>query len=284
MKVELPTIFGYESYRKFLSDWFAAKKGANPRFSHRLFARLAGQRSPSLLLQVMQGKRNLTARTTRAFCHAMDFDGEECAHFHDLVAVDQATSEDEAEQARERLSARMRFRDARGLAGDSWSYLSCWYLPAIRELSVCDGWVGEPEWVSAHLRPPIPVAEADRALRQLEELGLLVRDEGGRLHAAEATIATAREVEADVAVTYHLQMLTRAEEAISRFPADHRHLGAVTVAVPEELLPRLKRELSDFQERLLDLCDRTGGAVRQVYQFNIQLFPLADAEPEERAS
>lgn len=32
-----PVVFGYLDYRKYLRDWFDAKKLRNPRYSHRAF-------------------------------------------------------------------------------------------------------------------------------------------------------------------------------------------------------------------------------------------------------
>ncbi|MEO0606297.1 MAG: TIGR02147 family protein, partial [Myxococcota bacterium] len=69
-----PDVITYLDYRRFLHDWFEWKKTENARYSHRLFARRAGVRSPSLLLLVTEGKRNLTAVTTAGFCEAMGLD------------------------------------------------------------------------------------------------------------------------------------------------------------------------------------------------------------------
>ena len=76
-------------------------------------------------------------------------------------------------------------------------------------------------------------------------------------------------------------MIARAEEALTAFKAVERHFCGVTVAVPETLLPRLKAELNQFQERLLAMCDEAPGADR-VVQLNLQLFPLSgNTSPEE---
>ena len=47
------------------------------------------------------------------------------------------------------------------------------------------------------------------------------------------------------------------------------------MAIPAELVPTLKVEINAFQERLLDLCDSSEADAEQVYQFNMQLFPLS---------
>ncbi|HND31034.1 MAG TPA: TIGR02147 family protein, partial [Myxococcota bacterium] len=88
-------IYRYLDYRKFLADWFREKKEANPLFSHRAFARKAGQASPSLLLHVIEGKRNLTPITLEAFVKALGLKSEEVEFFTTLVNLDQAETQEE---------------------------------------------------------------------------------------------------------------------------------------------------------------------------------------------
>ena len=55
-----PDVHNYLDYRIFLSDWLQWKKEASPRFSHRGFVRRVGQKSPSLLVDIVAGRRSMT--------------------------------------------------------------------------------------------------------------------------------------------------------------------------------------------------------------------------------
>lgn len=277
-----PDLFQYLDYRRFLADWFAARKAANPRFSHRAFARKAGQGSPSLLLHVIEGKRNLTPATAESFTRAMALRPDETEFFHALVHLAQAEAVDDRNRAWERVRATRRFREARRLEGDGFEYLSAWYYPAIRELALCDGFRPDPDWIAATLRPRITVSQARKGLDLLLSLGLLRREEDGRVVPAEASVATPHEVGGLAALNYHRGMSERAREAIAEVPRDERHYCAVTVSIPLDLVPRLKRELDALQERLLDLCDSHEGPRDHVYQVNLQLFPLSVPARKER--
>ncbi len=275
-----PDIFTYLDHRAFLSDWFDAHKAVNPRFSHRLFARLAGQKSPSLLLAVIRGKRNLTDATTRAFARAMKLDSEESVFFADLVRLDQADGTDDRNRAWGRISASRRFRQARALDGKAFDYISHWYIVAARELAALGGFRDDPAWLARQLRPTITLSEAKRALETLKALGML-EERDGTLHPAESTVVTPHEVAGLAARNYHRGMLGLAQDSIERFPPDQRHLGALTVSVPESLMPRLKEELASFQERVLDLCDSADGAPDRVCQVHLALFPLSGPREED---
>ena len=269
-------LFSYLDYRAFLSAWFDARKAQNARFSHRLFARQAGQKSPSLLLQVIQRKRNLTEQTAVAFAHAMKLDESQISFFLALVELDQATTDEARNQAWTTISAERRFRNARQIEGDAWTYLSSTRLPAIRELASIPAFRDDPKWVASTLRPAIPPAEARAALELLQRLGMLVRDDTGQLRVADVTVATPREVGTLAVHNYHRDATERAREAVGTVAPADRHFLGLTVAIPHELMPVLKEQLNAVQARLLDLCDTAPGLKRRVVQINLHLFPLTE--------
>lgn len=275
---ELPDVFQYVSYRRYLSDWYAARKRADRRFSHRLFARRAGAASPSLLAEVIAAKRNLSPAMVEGFVRALGLQGSAMAFFGDLVALDQGETEAERNAAWERIAAHRRFRSARPIEGAAFAYLSSWYVPATRELALRPDFRADPEWVARTLEPRIAPAQAREALETLRALGLLV-ERDGRTVPADTSVATAHQVQGLAVHNYHRQMLERARAAIEAVPSIERHLVGVTVAVPEALVPALKRELDAFQERLLHLCDEHAAGAERVYQIELCLFPLSRRRP-----
>jgi uncharacterized protein (TIGR02147 family) len=95
------------------------------------------------------------------------------------------------------------------------------------------------------------------------------------------SIVTPHEVTALAVTNYHASMTERAREALTTARSDERHYCAVTVAVPESMLPTLKRELASLQERLLEMCDGAEGPRERVLQLNLHLFPLSQRIPTE---
>ncbi|MEZ4241655.1 MAG: TIGR02147 family protein [Myxococcota bacterium] len=271
----VPEVFAYVSYRRYLADWYAARKQADSRFSHRLFARRSGSPSPSLLAEVIAGKRNLSAERLEGFVQALSLTGSAAGFFRDLVALDQGATEAERTDAWARIAAHRRFRSARPIDGDAFAYLSTWSIAAIRELALRPDFRPEPEWIARTLTPRIPVAEARRGLEVLRALGMLAEGEDGRTVPTEASVATPHQVQGLAVHAYHRQMLELAREAIGAVSSRERHLVGVTVAVPESLVPALKAELDQLQERLLHLCDEHADRAERVYQLELCLFPLS---------
>jgi uncharacterized protein (TIGR02147 family) len=274
-----PNLFEYLDYRKFLRDWFVAKKELNRRFSHRAFARRAGQRSPSTLSDVMEGRRNLTQSTTESFCKALAFTAEENSFFTLLVHLDQAKNTDERNRAYETIAATRRFKEARRIEGEGFRYLTHWYYPAIRELAQCPSFRNDPKWISDTLCPSITPSQAKRAVAELLDMGLL-EEHDGSLRPTDATIVTPHEVRGLAANNYHQGNLSLAKKAINTFRPSERHFCGVTAAIPASLIPELKKEMNHIQERLLEFCNRPNEDDETVIQLNLHFFPLSQTIKE----
>lgn len=269
-------VFDFLDYRSFLSAWFEARKAANSRFSHRQFARMAGQKSPSLLIQVIQRKRNLTDATAQAFAAAMKLDEPQTSFFLALVELDQAESDEARNEAWARVSAERRFRAARKVEGDAWTYLSSVRYPAVRELAALPGFRDDARWIARTMRPPLSEDDAQAALDLLFGLGMLQRDANGVVHPVDVSVATPREVGTLAVHNYHRESADRAKEAIGTVAPSDRHFLGLTVAIPPELVPEIKAQLNALQARLLDLCDSSPALKRRVVQINLHMFPLTE--------
>ena len=271
----MPDLYATLDYRAFLADWFAEKKAASPRYSHRAFARRVGEKSPSFLRDVILGRRNLTPVRRKAVAEVLALSDDESAWFALLVDFDQAPDLDSKQRIWDQIAATRRFALARQLEGASYRYLAQWYYPAIRELARRPDFVDDPAWIAAQLRPTITADEAAEALAALYELGFLVR-EGEAVVQSEGALATPREVRGLAANAYHRGMLELARDGIQRSKAKERHYIGVTVCIPESLVPTLKEELNLVASRLLDLCETADSPAERVYQLHLTLNPLSE--------
>lgn len=275
-----PDIFSYLDYRQYLNDYYERAKDHNTAFSYRYFARRAKLSSPSFLRHVMRGERNLGAESISKFAEALNLNDEETKFFGALVHFNQAKTNTEKIHAFELVAASKRFGQARHLDRAMFEYFSHWYYPAIREMASRQDFNEDPSWVATQLLPPIEPQQAKEALEALEEIGLLERDETGRLRRSEASITTGHEVRSLSIASYHRQMLMRAGEAIEIIDREWRDLGAMTICISPKTAIKLKERIHTFRELLLEICDREEDA-SVVYQFNTQLFPLSKLPDRE---
>lgn len=272
-------VFRYLDYREFLRDRYAAEKQRSPKFSYRYFSRRVGVRSPGHLKRVMDGERSLTNTMVERYAQAFGMSTGESQYFGALVSFNDAATSKDRERAYQALTGFRKYRQMHQLDLRQGDFCAYWYIPAIRELVVCDGFREDPQWVAAQLRPTISVKEAQAALDTLLELGLLTRDEDGRLRQQDATVSTGAQTQWVHVTRYHRAMLERASESIDVFPAAERDLSSVALALPKDALPHLKRRLAEFRKELLSDYSVEEDAER-VVQVSMQMFPLS-AEPEE---
>jgi uncharacterized protein (TIGR02147 family) len=267
-----PDVFSFLGYREFLRAHYADKKRLG--LSFRSFSRRAGLRSPNYLKLVMDGERNLSTAMADRFARACGLTGPAADYFRELVVFEQAGSADERADAHERLLRFRRYRAARRIDVAQDEYHSRWYLPAIRELAARHDFRDDAHWIAEELIPPIKPLEAERALRTLIELGMLVRDEHGQLRQETALVTTGAETHAVHVADFHRTMMARAADSLVRIDPSERDISALTLCVGEGTLARIKQRIAHFRRELLELSELEADPVR-VVQVNFQLFPLS---------
>lgn len=267
-------VFGFRDYRAFLRAYYA-----HHRLSLRGFSMRAGIRSPNYLKLVMDGQRNLSPEMASRFANACRLRGRSAEYFCELVSFNQAKTSDEQERSYARLQRFPRYRQVHVLDSAQDAYHSHWYIPAIRELAARTDFRENPQWIAGTLVPRISSGEASKALRTLEQLGLLVRDDEGCLRQAASLVSTPEGPLGYHIVKYHRTMLARAAESMDVVPRDEREISALTLCVSERRMQELKAELERFREEMLHRygVDEDG---ERVVHVGLQLVPLSKKEGE----
>ena len=281
-------VFRFRDYREFLAAFYAHAKAAGS--SYRGFARAAGLGAPNYLKLVIDGKRNLSKEMAGRFASACRLNAESTEYFELLVAFNQADNDAERNVLHERLSRFARFRSAQRLDVAQHEYHSSWFIPVVRELVSCPGFVEDAAWIAAQLEPAISEQEALHALDVLERLGLLERGENGQLLQASRAVTTGQQASGLHIRNYHAEVLQRAIRAMHEIPAEERYISALTLSSSAATWAEVMRRVIAFRQELVALCD-ADPAPSRVVQLNLQLFPLtrsiaaresADAAPKPR--
>jgi len=67
----MPSVFAYNDYRKFLSDYYSEKKALSVWFSYLNFSRKAGFARKSFVFNVIGGRRELSRASVVKMCAAL---------------------------------------------------------------------------------------------------------------------------------------------------------------------------------------------------------------------
>lgn len=268
-----PNIFEYENYRRFLQDLYSYLKAEKDFFSYRYFSKAAGFRSPNFLKLVIDGQRNLTGDSVEKFAAALKLTKKETEFFRNLVSLNQAGTVAEKKHFAEQLFKFEAYKKLHPLQKEQHEYYARWYMVPIRELAALPNFREDPKWIAQSLRPQISPAEADKALADLQRLGLLKRDARGKLVQSDSVVSTGDEV-ASAAVAQFLKLMTlMGAESVDLFPADERDVSSVTLTLSEKNFREVKSLVQKFRKELLAVANRDADP-EAVYQINFQLFPL----------
>lgn len=271
-----PDPSGFDDYRAYLRAMIEHLRTTEPRFSFRWFARRAGFSSPNFLKLVAEGERNMSAESIDRFARGLGLDAREQHAFEALVQFGIAATDAE----RRRWFAVLRDTRARApvdrLAGDAFDLYARWFVVVVRELAGLAGFCDDPAWIARTVRPPISRRDAKEAIELLLRLGLVQRDDEGKLSQVDRKISTGGEVHSLAVRTFHRAMLGLAERAIDEVPRDRRAVSALTVPLTARQYEAVRLRVEEFRRGLLEELEEAGGEEpTAVYQLQFALFPVS---------
>lgn len=276
------SIFQYSDFRHYLKDRLAELKSLRRGFTARDIAHKAGFGSPSFLKMILDGKRSLTQQTETKLCDVLEIHDKERDYFTKLTAFNQETDPNakhelliELENLRPRVACSK-------LQNNQHKYLSHDYYTCIREMVLLKNFKEDAKWIAAKCLPRISPAEAREALETLMELELLKRDEKtGKLIQAQSIVNTGPVVASIEAYGFHEAMLTKARKCLSLLPHEERNFSALTVPIPKELEAEIVKRIQVMQNDILTLVNQQTLSYDNVYQLNVQFFPVTNTHKTE---
>jgi uncharacterized protein (TIGR02147 family) len=276
--MKVPQIFQYLDYRVYLGEWIQWKKGMDPDFSLRTFAKHPDLKlsSSSFLSAVLKGRKNLSQGLRLRFARAMDLQAGELEYFELLVQFNQGKSADEKNHYFAHLSkyhsSRARVLDGpRQRFHDRWFYRVVWNWLALHQGQ------GNPALLAKSIQPPLKAAEVEEALRVLLELRLIKRLANGYA-VTDRHLASARPFAGPEAARHHRELLRLAEDNLDAVPSAARQYNALTFSISERGFGRIKERMDAFRSELRELVEADEGGDR-VMALAMQLFPCTVAGP-----
>lgn len=266
-------IFEYTNHREFLNDYYAHAKATTKNFSYRYFGMKAGFSSPNLLQRIIKGDRNLSKDFIPKFATAMGLSKTEQRYFDALVSFNQAKTPEAKRYYLELLHNLKKKSASQTITDDQYEFISRWYYPVIREMVVLPWFKEDPRLIRKHLGNRLKKRDIEEAIETLLRLGLLSRNESGRLIQSESNITTEPELTTTGAYVFHQQMLTLAKDALRNVPADQRNFSGVTMTISKKQLREIKAKIREFENSIVQYITDNPDIPESVFQMNMALFP-----------
>lgn len=266
-------IYDYLDFRKFLKDLTQELKSKR-QFNLKRFSDKAGIRSQGFLKMVIDGDRRLTPDMSEAFCRALNIKAREKLYFDTLVQYNQARDPDQRREYFEMLNDLRPKSERFSLEKKLHRYLTHGYYVTIREMTTLDDFREDYNWIGKRCAPPVSAGEAKEAVETLLELGLLRRDEAGKLATAQGFVSTNdRNTQALEAYHFHDAVLQKARYQLSYLEQERRSYQAMTLSLPKSLVDEIITKYYALRDDIVRRANEIGVS-DEVYQINFQLFPV----------
>jgi uncharacterized protein (TIGR02147 family) len=275
-----PSIYEYYDYRRYLADLFRFFKSTSSVFSHRYIIKKAGFSSPTVLKNVIIGKRHLSLAAAERFAIAFGMEAEEQRFFLLLVRFAIAETLSEKEKCLQEIARRKGKSNIKSLGRDYYDVLEKWWHLAVREIVALPDAKASSKWIGRALQPNISPREAALSIRLLRRLGLISK-RGDRWLPVDSTIQSDPTVVSVKAAHFHRQMIQLGGESITRFAPEQREISGTTLRIAKTDIPRFKELLRTVRAQMLNLAEQSQNA-DVVYQLNFQFFPLVKTDRPQR--
>lgn len=252
-----------------LRQAFENRRSKNTRYSLRAFARslgldhgilsliFAGKRLPSLQhCKTFPARLGLNAADTDAFVRSVN----EAKRLRSLNRANQTFSGKGAHAPSPEIK----------VTPEQFAEISDWYYTSILELTVVEGFQGDPEWVGKSLG--ISKEEAQIAIGRLLKLGLLIKDGNRLVRAKGHLVTTDRQRTLPTLQKRQAKLLEKSIQSIFSVPIEHRNHSTLTMAIDPDRIPEAKKMIEEFSQSIFQFLK--AGKQTQVYELAVLLFPV----------
>lgn len=264
--------FDYTDFRKYLNDFFEAKKSENREITYAQACRETGIKSPGHLSLILHGKANISPDLAKRFAALCRLKSRETRYFLTMVRFNQEKRTGPKTELFEQLIS---FSDSciYRVGPHLYKFYDRWYHSVIRALLE---YVPVKENFRDLAKMTVPSIRPDQArasVRLLAELGLVQRDEGGFFRPTQKSIDTGSAATSVMVNNFTLSMLDLARGSMDRFPRDRRVFSSVTLGIDQAGYEEILTELREFRRRAAEIAQRR--PADRVVQVNFQVFPVS---------
>lgn len=267
-----PRIYDYSDVIVYLTACFVHRKEQEPGFTTKAWSEEMGLKTPDSLIAILKGKKPLKLKYLDFLEKGLKLESSEKIYLQVLIQHARAEKPRE-KKAFELLLALL--SPGRGMqVTQDTTLFSDWMSVAL--LSLCHiETIDEDAAVRAFSdRAEAGVVRA--AIEKMLERGLLAKDAQGYLKRTGIGLTSPNDGPNAGGKAYYKQVSELAKHAAD-IRAAEREFQCFSFAMNPDKLALAKELIRSFRNQLSALCD---GEATQVYQANLQLFPVTKAVPQ----
>lgn len=264
----------YLDYKLYFRAIYEAAKKERSDFTYILFTEELGLGHSNLMNLIVNGKRKLSRNNAQTVVASLNLVLERRRYFLRLIDLDNSRNMKKREQYLERIieirSEAIDNEDTR----KQLQFYSHWLHAIVFEMIGTSEIPHDAAELAARLVPYASVDDILKSLNLLESLELVERDkQTGQYKKIQAHFIMDDKIQNLGTIAFHNKMIDLAKDALVRVEDDKRDISSLTLAVPRSAVESLKKTVEQFQSDILAMAEKFD-RTEEVYQINIQLFPL----------
>ena len=281
---QLPILSTYTDYRKYLLDFYNYKQKQTSHmlrpYSYSDFSAASDIKSPSYLKLIINGQRNLSAKTVEKFSKALGHCRQEKNEFLALVNYNQAKDPLERNNCLRTLSEiRIEKKmDLGELKAEEMNLLPSWVYWAIHSMTGLD----KPSLNTTELYEKLKQRATKQQINTTLELLLknqeiVASEDGKSFSKGNKTISGMQSIPPELIKKIQSELIYLGMESLLNDKPDSREFGAFTIAMTKKEFNDTKFEIRQFRKKLYSklLENRESTSGEKIYQMNFQLFELS---------
>lgn len=274
MDTPLPSLYEYNDFRKFISDYQQAMHKRNSTFTKSRMSQLVGlPNSRSYITDILNGKK-LSSTFVERFINMFSFDSDETNYFRVLVQYNQADNPNERELFFEQLIA-LNKTPKKYLYEQSYHYYKDWYNASIRAILNVYNFDGKNySRLAKTLIPQITATQAKNAVKLLLELKLIEKNDDGFYKPTSNSLSTEEYVRNEVIKQYQVKCLECAKKVLV---SDGQPPGVATtntLSISKKGLEQIEKQIERFRSQVRSLVQNDDDPAETVYHMDILFFPM----------
>jgi uncharacterized protein (TIGR02147 family) len=282
MKPDLPNIFEYNDFRRFLSDYQEHRARQDKSFNKsNLCKKLGIPNSRSYVKDVINGKK-VTSTYIERFVRALELDRDEAQFFRVLVKLDQAENADEHELYFSQIISLNR-TPKRVLDKKVYAFYKDWRHSAVRAVLDIVDFNGDYRKLASNLMPPITPKQARVSIALLKALGLISQDEKGFFKPTDKVITTPDWEKNELVKQYQAQLLDLARNAVIKQKRLPQRITTNLLTISGKGYERLQAKIAQFKAEVRSLVNKDESPADRVYLYAMLLVPVGMKQTKEKA-
>jgi uncharacterized protein (TIGR02147 family) len=269
--MNLPAIFDYFDYVKYLRDYYEARHSADRWFSYRYIQTRTGI-DPGYLYKIFQGKKPLAQKMVEPLAGTLKLSKRESAYFALLVRYGNAKSNEEIRLCFEQLVSYSEVI-ARKVDAGQYEYYTRWYHAALRQILTYYPFKDDYEFLAKMTVPAISAREAKKAVALLHKLGFIKETSDGHWRVIDRFLSTGEDWHSIGIRAFQRDTIMLASQALDTVPKTRRDISTVSVTLSEEGFKEAGELIKQFRRDMLELANRQEPPMG-AYHMNIQLIPI----------